>query len=68
MLYKKELLENNKSLVEENKLLKKRLEQKENVIREAKESCISVIGNPEWTIVSKNELCRQFLQILSKGD
>ena len=68
MLYKKELLENNKLLVEENKLLKKRLEQKENVIREAKKRCECVIGHPEWTIVSKNELCRQFLQILSKGE
>lgn len=39
-----------------------------NIINEAKEECKSVIGNPEHTIVSKNELMKLMLNILNKGD
>ena len=39
-----------------------------NIINEAKEECKSVIGNPEHTIVSKNELMKIMLNILNKGD
>ena len=40
----------------------------ENIINEAKEECKSVIGNPEHTIVSKNELMKLMLNTLNKGD
>ena len=39
-----------------------------NIINEAKEECKSVIGNPEHTIVSKNELMKLMLNTLNKGD
>jgi len=39
-----------------------------NIINEAKEECKSVIGNPEHTIVSKNELMKLMLDTLNKGD
>lgn len=39
-----------------------------NIINEAKEECKSVIGNPEHTIVSKNELMKLMLNILNKGE
>lgn len=39
-----------------------------NIINEAKEECKSVIGNPEHTIVSKNELMKLMLSTLNKGD
>ena len=38
-----------------------------NIINEAKEECKSVIGNPEHTIVSKNELMKLMLNTLNKG-
>lgn len=38
-----------------------------NIINEAKEECKSVIGNPEHTIVSKNELMKLMLDTLNKG-
>lgn len=44
------------------------IEQLENIINEAKEECKSVIGNPEHTIVSKNELMKLMLNTLNKGD
>ena len=45
-----------------------KLEQLESIINEVKEECKSVIGNPEHTIVSKNELMKIMLSILNKGD
>ena len=48
--------------------LEKKVEQLENIRKEAIEECKSVIGNPEHTIVSKNELMKIMLNILNKGD
>ena len=44
------------------------LDRLNNIINEAKEECKSVIGNPEHTIVSKNELMKLMLNTLNKGD
>ena len=51
----------NDRLQEENKILKE-------IINEAKAECISVIGNPEHTIVSKNKLMKILLNILKGSD
>lgn len=47
--------------------LQQKVEQLENIRKEAIEECKSVIGNPEHTIVSKNELMKIMLSILNKG-
>lgn len=47
--------------------LEMKVEQLENIRKEAIEECKSVIGNPEHTIVSKNELMKIMLNILNKG-
>ena len=48
--------------------LQQKVDRLNNIINEAKEECKSVIGNPEHTIVSKNELMKLMLNILNKGD
>ena len=47
--------------------LQQKVKQLENIRKEAIEECKSVIGNPEHTIVSKNELMKIMLNILNKG-
>ena len=46
-------------------LLDDDIKQKE-VLDKIKEKCLSIKGNPEHTIVSKNELVKQFLELLEK--
>lgn len=58
--------ENYNNVVEISRL-KRKVEQLENIRKEAIEECKSVIGNPEHTIVSKNELMKIMLDILNKG-
>lgn len=36
------------------------------VLDKIKEKCLSIKGNPEHTIVSKNELVKQFLELLEE--
>lgn len=38
----------------------------EEVFDKIKEKCLSIKGNPEHTIVSKNELVKQFLELLEE--
>ena len=45
----------------------KEIDRLNNIINEIREQCKSVIGNPEYTIVSKNELCKQFLETIEKN-
>ncbi len=52
----------------DNIIKDKEIQRLNNIINEAKEECKSVIGNPEHTIVSKNELMKLMLNILNKGD
>lgn len=47
----------------------KRLEEdnkQKQVLDKIKEKCLSIKGNPEHTIVSKNELVKQFLELLEE--
>ena len=37
-----------------------------NKLDKIKEKCLSIKGNPEHTIVSKNELVKQFLELLEE--
>ena len=66
---KVEQLEKEKDYLDDyNRHLHNENKQLENIRKEAIEECKSVIGNPEHTIVSKNELMKIMLNILNKGD
>ena len=47
-----------------NKLVE--CETQKEVLDKIKEKCLSIKGNPEHTIVSKNELVKQFLELLEE--
>ena len=66
--YAKYLEYRKEELLNINSSLQQKVEQLENIRKEAIEECKSVIGNPEHTIVSKNELMKIMLNILNKGD
>ena len=53
-------------LVNINEKLSLALESAENKLDKIKEKCLSIKGNPEHTIVSKNELVKQFLELLEE--
>lgn len=44
----------------------KQNEKYKEVLDKIKEKCLSIKGNPEHTIVSKNELVKQFLELLEE--
>ena len=48
-----------------NKEIEINIKYKE-VLDKIKEKCLSIKGNPEHTIVSKNELVKQFLELLEE--
>ena len=50
-----------------NKEIEINIKYKE-VLDKIKEKCLSIKGNPEHTIVSKNELVKQFLELLEEID
>ena len=54
----------------QTKLLKEKYQLKKDKYKEVldkiKEKCLSIKGNPEHTIVSKNELVKQFLELLEE--
>ena len=55
----------NKLTAESTEWESKCYKQKE-VLDKIKEKCLSIKGNPEHTIVSKNELVKQFLELLEE--
>ena len=42
------------------------INKQKEVLNKIKEKCLSIKGNPEHTIVSKNELVKQFLELLEE--
>ena len=62
----KELDKQNKQLGVELSLTKDKLNKTLFILDKIKEKCLSIKGNPEHTIVSKNELVKQFLELLEE--
>ena len=42
------------------------INKQKEVLNKIKDKCLSIKGNPEHTIVSKNELVKQFLELLEE--
>ena len=51
---------------EEAQLIIETINKQKEVLDKIKEKCLSIKGNPEHTIVSKNELVKQFLELLEE--
>lgn len=55
-----------KKLHNRYKKQRRELDERNNMIREIADMCNSVIGNPENTIVSKNQLMKLILNIIDR--
>ena len=58
--------ETNEDIIDKLSRIKDERDKYEKILDKIKEKCLSIKGNPEHTIVSKNELVKQFLELLEE--
>ena len=58
--------ETNEDIIDKLSRIKDERDKYKIVLDKIKEKCLSIKGNPEHTIVSKNELVKQFLELLEE--